>query len=52
MNRNKSSDVEGNIADFFIDGKDFISPYLTSIFNFIYNSGNYPDAWTKGSMTL
>ena len=50
MNRNKSSDVEGNIADFFIDGKDFISPYLTSIFNFIYNSGNYPDAWTKGSI--
>ena len=48
MNRNKSCDVDNNVTDFFIKCKDFISSYLCCIFNTIYDSGIYPDAWTKG----
>ena len=48
LKRNKSSDYDGNVADFFIECKDFISPYLLTIFNKIYESGIYPDSWCKG----
>ena len=46
MKRHKSCDYSNNVADFFIDSKDFISPYLVEIFNQIY--GIYPDCWGKG----
>jgi hypothetical protein len=48
LKRNKCSDIDGNVADFFIDTKEFISPYLCTIFNIIYDSGIYPEAWSKG----
>ena len=48
MNRNKSCDLEHNVADFFIECKSFISPYLCTIFNHIFGTCSYPDAWTKG----
>ena len=48
LNRNKSPDFNNNIADFFIEANDFISPYLCLIFNKIYDSGIYPEAWCKG----
>lgn len=48
LNRHKSCDYENNVADFFIDAKDFISPYLCIIFNKIFESGIYPEAWCKG----
>jgi hypothetical protein len=48
LKRNKSSDLDGNIAEFFIDTKEFISPYLCTIFNNIYDSGIYPEAWSRG----
>ena len=48
MNRNKSPDYYNNVADFFIEAKYFISPYLCAIFNKIYDSGIYPESWCKG----
>jgi len=50
MSRHKSSDLTGNVADFFIDCKDFIAPYLVHIFNYIFNTGSYPESWTKGAI--
>ena len=46
--RNKSQDLENNVTDFFIECNDFISPYLCIIYNEIFNSGSYPEAWSKG----
>ena len=48
MSRHKSCDISGNVADFFIDAKMFIAPYLVTIFNHIFDNGIYPEAWTKG----
>ena len=43
-------DLSNHVADFFVDSKDFISPYLVENFNQIYDSGIsvYPDIWGKG----
>ena len=48
MSRHKSCDISGNVADFFIDAKMFIAPYLVTIFNHIFDNGINPEAWTKG----
>ena len=48
LKRHKSCDMEGNVADFFIDANSIVSPYLCSIFNYIYDNCAYPDAWCKG----
>ena len=48
LNRHKSADITKNVADFFIDSKDFIAPYLVRIFNYIYEKGEYPESWSKG----
>ena len=48
LKRHKSPDMQNNVADFFIDSKDFISPYLVKIFNYIYDKGIYPESWCKG----
>jgi len=48
MSRYKSCDLSGNVADFFIDAKDFIAPYLMCIFNHIFDTGIYPEEWSKG----
>ena len=48
LQRHKSSDFSNNVADFFIESSDFISPYLTTIFNKIFETGIYPEAWCKG----
>ena len=50
LKRNKSCDLNNNVADFFIDANEFISPYLCTIFNVIYDSGIYPEAWSKGAI--
>ena len=39
-----------NVADFFIDCNEFISPYLVKIFNYIYEKGTYPDSWCNGAI--
>ena len=48
MNRHKSCDLDKNVADFFIDSRHFIVPYLVTIFNNIFDSGLYPQAWCNG----
>lgn len=48
LNRHKSADITNNVADFFIDSKNFIAPYLVQLFNHIYDTGEYPESWTKG----
>ena len=48
MKRFKSCDFDNNVADFFIDANSVISPYLCTIFNYIFDNGNYPEAWFKG----
>jgi len=50
--KNKSCDLTGNVADFFIVAKSFIAPYLVKIFNYIYNTGVYQISWTKGVIVL
>ena len=50
LKRHKSCDMEGNVADFFIDANPIVSPYLCSIFNYIYDNCAYPDAWCKVSI--
>ena len=48
LKRNKSPDFENIVADFFLDSKDFIARFLTVLFNHIYDSGVYPESWSKG----
>jgi len=46
--RNKSCGIDNIVTDFFIDAKYFMVPYLVSIFNRIFDTGIYPEAWNKG----
>ena len=48
--KNKSCDLTGNVADFFIVTKSYIAPYLVKIFHYIYNTGVYPISLTKGAI--
>jgi len=48
MNKHKSSDIDGNVIDFFIDAKEFITPYLVTMFNYIFEKGIYPESWCNG----
>ena len=48
LNRNKSSGCDNISPDFFIDAKEFIAPFLVKIFNKIFETGTYPEMWTKG----
>ena len=46
--RNNSCGIDNIVADFFIDAKSFMVPYLVTIFNRIFDTGIYPEAWNKG----
>lgn len=48
LKRNKSSGDDKLIAEIFIDSKHIIAPSLRKLFNFIFNSGVYPESWTRG----
>lgn len=48
LKRNKSCDIENNVAEFFIDANDVMSSYLCEIFNYIFDNCIYPSAWSKG----
>ena len=48
LKRGKSPGFDGILGDFFIDAKDFMVPYFVIIYNKIYESGVYPDSWSKG----
>ena len=47
LSRLKRKESNNNVADFFIDANEFICPYLCTIFNNVYDSGIYPEAWSK-----
>ena len=44
------ADLNGVVADSFIDLKQFISPFLCSIFNHIFNTDIYPEARSNGAI--
>ena len=48
LKRGKSPGFDGLLSDFFIDAKHFIVPYLMNTYNEIFNSGIYPESWSKG----
>ena len=48
LSRYKACDYEKNVADFFIDACDFISPLLCSMFNNMFTNCVYPSSWSKG----
>jgi hypothetical protein len=50
LKRHKSCDLDDNVADFFIEANDFISPYLVIRFNRIFDTGIYPESWCKGTI--
>ena len=48
LNRNKSPGFDNILPELFLDNKEFIAPYICILFNKIYDTGIYPEAWTKG----
>ena len=48
MKRGKSPGIDGLLGDFFKDAKSFILPYLNKVYNNIFDSGVYPEIWSKG----
>ena len=36
------------INELFVHGKDILVPYLTNLFNYSFESGIFPSAWTEG----
>ena len=47
MKRGKSPGVDGLVSDFFIDAKEFLIPYLHRIYNFVFETGDYPKCWSE-----
>ena len=48
LNCNKSNAEDLMINELFVYGKDILAPTLCKLFNSIFNSGLYPEAWAKG----
>jgi hypothetical protein len=48
LKRNKAPGLDGIPGEFFIDCSELIVPYLVHIFNYIFDSGEYPEIWSKG----
>ena len=44
----KSGGEDLILNEFFIHGREFLIPYLHKLFNFIFNVGIFPDAWSEG----
>ena len=44
----KSAGADLLLNEFYIHGKDILKPYLHRLFNFIFNSGVFPEAWSNG----
>ena len=47
LKRGKSAGPDGLVAEMFICLQHMIVPYLSKLFNDIFNTGVYPDLWTK-----
>ena len=48
LDRGKSYGLDNLIDEMFIDGIHALSPLLVNIFNYIFESGTYPQEWLKG----
>ena len=44
----KSGGEDQLLNAFFVSGRDILSPYLVSLFNFIFDIGIFPDGWGEG----
>ena len=52
LERGKSYGLDNLIDEMFIDGIHVLSPLLVNIFNYIFESGTYPQEWLKGIIVL
>jgi hypothetical protein len=48
LSKCKSPGIDGLVNEYFIEGVDVLAPYLCKLFNSIFNSGVFPDDWSKG----
>ena len=48
LQRGKSAGEDGIINELFIYGETALTPYLTVLFNFVFENGIFPNEWTKG----
>ena len=44
----KSGGEDLLLNDFLIHGKDFLSPYILKLFNFVFQTGIFPTGWSDG----
>ena len=48
----KAAGIDTLIPELFINGKSILLPFLTKLFQNIFNSGMYPEGWTQGILQL
>ena len=48
LNNNKSPGIDSLTSEILKSAYDFISPFLLSLYNRMFNSGEYPRAWGEG----
>lgn len=48
LNNNKSPGIDSLTSEILKAAYDFISPFLLSLYNRMFNSGEYPRAWGEG----
>lgn len=48
LSSNKSGGPDNYLNEFFIHGKVIFLPYLTKLFNKIFDLGYFPDSWSEG----
>ena len=48
LKRGKSGGADLLINELFIYDDAFLQPYLVSLFNFVFQSGVFPDSWSEG----
>lgn len=48
LNRCKTNGIDGLINEYFIESNDIIAGHVCDIFNEIFDSGCFPEEWTKG----
>ena len=51
LKRQKTGGNDLLINELFINGIDVLRPYLSTLFNFIFDSGIFPDSWGDGLLT-
>ena len=44
----KSSGEDKLLNEFFVHGKNVLMEYMLKLFNFVFNSGVFPEAWSEG----